>query len=283
VKKASPNPSSWQEAASSSWRSAQTGPWFMSSFPIHPDGWPEAAVEARSLSVAYRGKRRSATVLREFTASFQPGITGLVGPNGAGKTTFLRAVAGLLPTSPGSLLIHGREPRAFRLESGMGILPESPSLPGHLTASEFLSGLQGSNPTLLSVPAGEPGGGRAPLGLDGLNGLEHRRLDTLSLGQRKRVALTAALTGDPAVLLLDEPTNGLDPVAVRVLRETLREERARGATLIVSSHHLDELQRLADALVFVREGRVAGAWTRADALDRFGTLESLFHHALEGE
>jgi len=222
-------------------------------------------------------------VLREFTASFRPGITGLVGPNGAGKTTFLRAVAGLLPTLPGTLLIHGRDPRTLRLMAGMGILPESPSLPGHLTVGEFLSGLQGSPPRRPSVPAGASGGGRAPLGLDGLDVLEHRRLDTLSLGQRKRVALTAALTGDPPVLLLDEPTNGLDPAAVRVLRETLGGVRARGATVIVSSHHLDELQRLADALVFVREGRVAGAWTRADALDRFGTLESLFHHALEGE
>jgi len=254
----------------------------MSSFPTHPDGRSGAVVEARNLSVAYGGKRRmrTPTVLREFTATFLPGITGLVGPNGAGKTTFLRAVAGLLPISSGTLQIHGREPRAFRLESRMGILPESPSLPGHLTVGEFLSGLQGSshahssNASAGSVEAG------ALLGTDRLGGLERRRLDTLSLGQRKRAALSAALMGDPALLLLDEPTNGLDPVAVRSLRETLRVERARGATVIVSSHHLDELQRLADALVFVKEGRVAGEWTRTDALGRFGTLESLFHRAL---
>ena len=98
-----------------------------------------------------------------------------------------------------------------------------------------------------------------------LDGLRHRRLDSLSLGQRKRVALAATLLGSPDVTLLDEPTNGLDPLAVRGLREALMVEREQGRNLVVSSHHLDELQRIADVLVFMKGGRAAGTWTRANS------------------
>jgi ABC-2 type transport system ATP-binding protein len=229
---------------------------------------PGSRVAARDLVATYGRGRRARPGLRGFTAGFGPGITGLVGPNGAGKTTFLRAVAGLLPLASGSLEIDGETSEAFVAARGLGFLPETPRFPGYLTVQEFLSGLHG---------CGSDGGwGREA----GLQALLRSPLDSLSMGQRKKVALAAALLGSPEVILLDEPTNGLDPTATRDLRETLLREKEGGATLIVSSHHLDELQRIADALVFVKGGRVAGSWTRRDALASFGTLESLFHHVL---
>jgi ABC-2 type transport system ATP-binding protein len=240
----------------------------MSSSQASTEGGPGPGVVARDVYAAYGGRRRAHLGLQGFTADFRPGITGLVGPNGAGKTTFLRSVAGLLTPSSGLLEIYGESPNAYVAARGIGFLPETPVLPGYLAVQEFLSGLRGPH-----------SGGAA--GRDaGLQGLMQRPLDSLSMGQRKKAALTAALLRGPDIVLLDEPTNGLDPMAARDLRETLLDERERGATLIVSSHHMDELQRIADALVFVKEGRVAGAWSRDDALDSFGTLESLFDHVL---
>ncbi len=230
-------------------------------------------VTAKELVVEYGGNGKGHLGLQGLTASFPPGITGLIGPNGAGKTTFFRAAAGLLPLKGGTLEIGGKTPRSFLDDGGVGFLPENPILPPYLSVEEFFLGLA---PDDDSAPRRD--GVESPW-LAGLSGLLDKRLHTLSLGQRKKVALSAALLGGPTLLLLDEPTNGLDPLAVRELRESLRGEGSRGTTVIISSHHLDELQRLADGLVFVRDGAAAGAWSREEALGSFGTLECLFDQA----
>jgi ABC-2 type transport system ATP-binding protein len=95
--------------------------------------------------------------------------------------------------------------------------------------------------------------------------------------------MAAALTADPALLLLDEPTNGLDPLAVRWLREVLLDLKKGGKAILISSHHLDELQRLADVLIFVRSGRSTGSWSRSQALRDFPSLEALFEFQISGE
>ena len=232
-------------------------------------------VVASALVVTYGRRGKSGFGLHGFDATFSPGITGLVGPNGAGKTTFLRTACGLLSPDSGHIEIQGKPPTIYVAESGIGFLPENPELPGYLTVGEFLEGLP-------------PFEGRQPERNEGarwilrVEELLERSCGALSMGQRKKVALAASLKGSPDVLLLDEPTNGLDPMAVKELRRTLMEERERGITIIVSSHHLDELQRIADALVFVREGELAGAWTRSDALTGFSSLEALFDHVFVG-
>jgi len=233
-------------------------------------------IVATELVVAY-GKRGQASFgLHGFSATFAPGITGLVGPNGAGKTTLLRTACGLLPPTSGQLEIMGKPPSAYVAEWGIGFLPENPVLPEYLTVGEFLEGVPPFETHLRDGKAG-------PRWILRVGELMEKSCDSLSLGQRKKVALAAALKGNPQVLLLDEPTNGLDPLAVKELRRTLMEERDRGITIIVSSHHLDELQRVADALVFVRKGELAGAWTRTEALGAFPSLEALFDHVFGGE
>jgi ABC-2 type transport system ATP-binding protein len=253
----------------------------MSSYSRIVEGRGSARVTSRDLVVAYGRTPGSDPGLRGFTADFFQGITGLVGPNGAGKTTFLRSVAGLLSPSSGSLEVHGMNPSAFASTRGIGFLPENPALPDYLTADEFLEGLQDLR---YRSQAGRDQK-RCSAGPDRdfpFPGRPRNRLAELSQGQRKRVALSAALLGEPEVLLLDEPTNGLDPWAVRELRGVLRSERRRGTTLIVSSHHLDELHRIADAVVFVAEGTVAGVWARRETLGSFATLEALFEHVVGG-
>jgi ABC-2 type transport system ATP-binding protein len=161
----------------------------------------------------------------------------------------------------------------------VGFLPERPVLPEYLKVGEFLAGL----PSSRSDPEkgeGEGGAERSPV--HGVGALLHRPISSLSMGQRKKVALAAALRDGPEILLLDEPTNGLDPLATVELREILRTEKTRGVTLIVSSHHLDELQRVADTVVFLKDGREAGEWCRSEALEEFGTLEALFRHVFGG-
>lgn len=230
---------------------------------------------ARDLTVAYGRRKGPALGLQGFTARFAPGITGLVGPNGAGKSTFLRTSCGLLEPSGGSLTVGGSEPSAFVAAHGVGFLPENPAFPPYLTVKEFLSGLLPAGPEL-------PPQEGDPLGIPGLGSLLARRIEVLSHGQRKKVALAAALSGSPELFLLDEPTNGLDPSAVRELREVLTGLGRKGLTVIVSSHHLDELQRMADALVFVQGGRALGSWTREGALREHGSFDALYENVFLG-
>lgn len=213
-------------------------------------------------------------VLDGFDASFHPGITGLVGPNGAGKTTFLRTACGLLEPVSGKVEVGGQRPGDYLATHGVGFLPEKPMLPPYLTVGEFLDGLPPYGP-----PTDDPtrNGGESPR----IGSLLEKPVTSLSHGEGKKVALAAFLKGGPRVLLLDEPTNGLDPMAVMEVRSILLEERDRGATIIVSSHHLDELQRVADAYVFVHEGHAVGSWTRGSVMEGFSSLEALFYHLFE--
>ncbi len=232
-------------------------------------------VSARELRAGYgRGIRHLA--LRGFNAEVGPGITGLVGPNGAGKTTLLRILAGVLRPLSGQVEVLGGPPESQRTRGRIGYLTEIPPLPHYLTAEEFLSGLP--TPEALEVPAGSPM--PEPTLPPNLRG---RSIGSLSLGQRKRVALTAALSGDPDLLLLDEPTNGLDPLALRWLREVLLGLKKSGKSILISSHHLDELQRLADVLIFVRNGKSTGSWSRWEVFRDFPSLEALFESQIPGE
>ncbi len=247
----------------------------MSCSPHATEAGQSLVVVADDLHVAYGSGSRRRFGLEGFSAVFAPGITGLIGPNGAGKSTLLRTACGLLPPVRGTLRLGGMDPKAYVTAHGVGFLPETPPLPAFLTVREFLEGV---------LPGGRGGAlpGGDPPALPGLGALLDRRLDSLSLGQRKKAALAASLLGSPSLLLLDEPTNGLDPMAVRELREVLTGLGRGGTTLIVSSHHLDELQRLADVLVFVRGGRALGSWTRAQTLDGFGSFDGLYEHVFLG-
>jgi ABC-2 type transport system ATP-binding protein len=199
------------------------------------------------------------------------GIVGLVGANGAGKTTLLRIAAGLLAPSAGKILVGGRSAVAHRVALGVGIIPDGGQLPPYLTVSAFLDGLR------LAAGAPAPTEAESAIAADfAIDELGARRLNALSLGQRRRVELLAALIGDPDLLLLDEPTNGLDPMAMAALRRGLLSARRPGRLIVVSSHHLDELQRLAQWIVLMHEGRIVGSESAATMLARGSSLEEIF-------
>ena len=209
--------------------------------------------------------------LRGVSLSLGEGLVGLVGANGAGKTTLLRLMAGLLAPSAGTVLVGGRTAVAHRVAFGVGCIPDAAQLPPYLRVQAFLDGLRRA--------AGSPpptAGEAAIYAALGVADLATRPLAALSLGQRRRVELCAALIGDPDVLLLDEPTNGLDPLAMTALRSGLLEARRPGRVIIVSSHHLDELQRIADLVVLMHEGAVVASEAASTLLARGRSLEDVF-------
>jgi ABC-2 type transport system ATP-binding protein len=189
-------------------------------------------------------------------------VTGFLGPNGAGKTTTMRAVLGLVRPTSGTARVLGRPFREL-------------DEPAHrvgavLEATAFHPGRSGRNH--LRVLAAEAGiaTGRVDevLALVELTDAARRRTGGYSLGMRQRLALAAALLGDPEVLVLDEPANGLDPAGVRWLRDLLRELAARGRTILVSSHILSEVEVIADEIVIIHKGRFVASGTTQELVAR---------------
>ena len=186
-------------------------------------------------------------------------IYGFLGPNGAGKTTTIRLLMGFVKPTAGSarVLAHDawREGVAARRDLGYLVPPEA--LYRDMTGRDqldYAADLSGRLPILRDRLLEALELDRAALG---------RRLGTYSKGMRQKLALTAALQHDPALLILDEPTDGLDPLIQRAFEEVLRELRARGRTIFMSSHDLAEVERTCERVAVVREGRLIAEETIA--------------------
>ena len=208
-------------------------------------------------------------------------VTGFLGPNGAGKTTTLRSLLGLVRPDRGSATFAG-VPYAR--------LADPPRQVGAVLEARFHPGRRaGDHLAVLATAAGLPLD-RVPAVLDAvdLGAAAGRRVGGFSLGMRQRLALAAALLGDPVVLVLDEPANGLDPQGVRWLRGFLRRFAAGGGTVLVSSHGLAEVAQTVDDVVIVVAGRAVAQGPVAEVLRRTGepSLEDAFFHlthsAMEG-
>jgi ABC-2 type transport system ATP-binding protein len=192
--------------------------------------------------------------LSELSCSFGPGVTGLLGPNGAGKTTLMRAMTGLIGVNQGSVHIEGKDPRKSRAIQGrISLVPEDEAVPAGLTARQFVRYVA----DLHRVPDREVPD--AALAIVGMLGTADRRVDTFSKGMRQRTKVAAALVSNPQVLVLDEPLNGADPVQRVHLIALFKELGARGRTVIVSSHVLNEVERLAERVIVIMHGRLAAA------------------------
>ena len=181
-------------------------------------------------------------------------IYGFVGRNGAGKTTLIRLICGLqLPTSGGYTLYGVRNTDAAigRCRRRMGAVVESPAIYPDMTAEENLR----QQALVLGLPS--DGGAKALLQLVGLGDAGRKKAKNFSLGMRQRLGIAIALTGSPELLVLDEPVNGLDPQGIIEMRELiLKLNREQGITVLISSHILDELSRLATHYGFIDGGRM---------------------------
>jgi ABC-2 type transport system ATP-binding protein len=210
----------------------------------------DATVEATEVSVWFGPK----VALTELSCSFGPGVAGLLGPNGAGKTTFMRAITGLLPVSAGRLRVAGGDPRRDRaVQRSIALVSEDEAVPGAVSARELVRYVADLH------RVADRGASERALATVGLLDVADRAVGTFSKGMRQRTKVAAALVTDPEVLVLDEPLNGADPVQRANLIELFRRLGAEGRTVIVSSHVLNEVERLADRVIVVIQGRLAAA------------------------
>jgi sodium transport system ATP-binding protein len=208
-------------------------------------------------------------------------ITGLLGPNGAGKSTTLRMLYGVLTPDGGSARIDGIDIRGetSAARSRLGVLPHAPGLYGNLTAREnieYFGALHGLSKDLMRERTANLS--RAL----GMQGFVDRRAKGFSQGQRIKVAVARALIHDPSNLVLDEPTNGLDVMAIRNLRDILRDLKLQGRCILFSSHVMQEVAVLCDRVVILGQGRVLADDTLAGLRARLGaaSLEEAFLEVL---
>jgi ABC-2 type transport system ATP-binding protein len=212
---------------------------------------PDPTVEVTEVSKWFGQK----VAVSDVTCSFGRGLTGLLGPNGAGKTTLLRMLTGLTLPSQGHVLVKGEEPRTnVARYRDVGFVPEETALYNTLSGEQYvafaatLSGV--ANPTLAA---------RQALETVGLTADKDRSVGGFSKGMRQRAKVAAALVHDPEILILDEPLNGTDPVQRAHLIGLFRELANRGNTVIVSSHVLQEVERMTDRVIAIVDGKLAAA------------------------
>jgi ABC-2 type transport system ATP-binding protein len=195
-------------------------------------------------------------------------VLGLLGPNGAGKTTVLRMLMGVIEPTSGELRAFGHRVSAgAAVLSRIGSFVEGPGFLPHLSGLENLRLYWSAT----GRPAADAGIDEA-LAIAGLGHAVHRRVATYSQGMRQRLAIAQAMLGRPDLLVLDEPTNGLDPPQIHAMREVLRDYAARGATVLVSSHLLAEVEQICTHVVVMHRGRLVAAGTVADIVAGTGMV-----------
>jgi ABC-2 type transport system ATP-binding protein len=186
---------------------------------------------------------------------------GLLGPNGAGKTTTIEICEGLLASDSGSVLVLGKswETDAHDLREMLGIQLQDTQLAEKLTVDETLTVFQS-----FYREAREVGD---VIDLVELGEKRFSRVGTLSGGQKQRLAVACALVGDPELLFLDEPTTGLDPQSRRQLWDLVSEFRAEGKTVVLTTHYMEEAERLCDRVAIVDHGRIIALGTPGELID----------------
>jgi ABC-2 type transport system ATP-binding protein len=217
---------------------------------------PLPVLEVGAVSKVYRDPmtRKPFTAVEGISLSLRRGeIFGLLGANGAGKTTTIKMILGLTRPTGGTIRIWGRAPHDRAARMRLGYLPENPCFYDHLTAREFL-GLVGSLFDLSSRTT--------RLRSDellkrlGLEADARKPLRKFSKGMTQRLGICQALMNEPDLLILDEPMSGLDPMGRADVKQILREERGRGASVLMSSHVLAETETLCDRVAILHRGRV---------------------------
>ena len=189
-------------------------------------------------------------------------VFGFLGPNGAGKTTTIRTLLDLLHPTSGSARLFGLDSRreSLAIRARLGNLPGDFSCDPHLTGRELLS--------FLAEVRGVRGLGRAPQLAERFRADLDRPLGELSRGNRQKVGLIQAFFHEPELLILDEPTGGLDPLMQEEFLELVRDEGERGTSVFLSSHELDEVQRVCDRVGIIRDGRLVAVEKVAELTGR---------------
>ncbi len=220
-------------------------------------------VVAEAITKVFGARRRRRAVVDACTFRLEPGeIMGIVGPNGAGKTTLLRLVAGELPLTTGTLAVAGHRAGTRRARRAVGYAADPPIAPPELTGTEWLA--------YLASQRARSSGERARLVRSAVEvgetaSFTARRIATYSRGMAQRLGLAAACVRNPAVLVLDEVLSGVDPLVHRRLRQQIASHARAGVGVLIASHDLAAIERLATRVVLLWDGRIV-ADVRAAAL-----------------
>ncbi len=208
------------------------------------------AIETRQLRKEFNGR----TAVRGLSLTVNRGeIFGFLGPNGAGKSTSIKMLLGLVRPSGGEAFVLGAPIGDVAVRQRIGFLPEDFRFYDWLTATELLE-LHGR---LAGMPD-DKARARSPQMLDVVGMTQHaqRRVKGFSKGMLQRLGLAQALIHEPDIIFLDEPTSGLDPMGRRMVRDVIRAERDRGATIFLNSHLLSEIEVTCDRVAFIKDGEV---------------------------
>ncbi len=238
----------------------------------------EPALEIRELRKVYGEK----AALDGLSLTVERGcFFGFLGPNGAGKTTTIKMLMGLAPPTSGEMRILGHAMPAEHLavKSRIGLVPDDTLLFDHLTGGEFIEfagRMYGLGRELARHRAQEL------LSLFELDGAGRKMIGEYSKGMRKRVALAAALIHRPDLYLLDEPFEGVDAVGARLMKDILLDQVAQGATIFLTSHVLEVVERLCSRVAIINEGRLVVEGSLEELRSGEETLEDLFVRVVGG-
>jgi len=228
-------------------------------------------IQARALTKRF--EKFTAVDAIDFAVS--PGETfGFLGPNGAGKTSTMRMIGCTSPATSGELRVMGMDPetQARQIKARLGVVPQQDNLDIELTVRENLlmyaryfdvpraTAVKRTEELLQFVQLSERAGSQ---------------VETLSGGLKRRLTIARALVNEPDIVLLDEPTTGLDPQARHVIWERLYQLKRRGATLLLTTHYMDEAEQLCDRLVVMDKAKIVAEGSPRDLIERFSTREVL--------
>jgi ABC-2 type transport system ATP-binding protein len=225
------------------------------------------AIEVEGLRKSYGGRE----VLHDLSFSVETGeVFALLGPNGAGKTTTVEILEGYRRRDAGDVRVLGHDPQrpGSDFRARIGIVLQSSAVYHLLSVREMLRLFAGYYPGPRPVDE--------VVELVGLGEKRDARVRTLSGGQLRRLDLALALVGDPELLFLDEPTTGFDPGARRQAWETVRELRTLGKSIVLTTHYMEEAQRLADRVAILRDGRIVATGSPRELLTGHAAVEIRF-------
>lgn len=211
-------------------------------------------------------------VLKDISFTIKSGsICGLLGVNGAGKSTLMKILYGLESQSAGEILFDGKTSKEIKDDKKFGALIESPAIYMNLSAFDNLK----TKALLYDIPDETI---RETLNLIGLANTGRKKAGKFSLGMKQRLGLGMAIITDPEFLILDEPTNGLDPDGIKELLDLINSLKQKGMTILISSHQLHEVSKIANDIVILHQGEIHYNQPNQDKQD----LEKLFFSIVHG-
>lgn len=188
-------------------------------------------------------------ILKNINFSVHQGeVVCLLGPNGAGKTTLISCMLGLLKSNAGQIKVFGHSPQSLNARKKIGATPQELDFPNHLKVCEILKSVSQHFPDPYPIESLKK--------TFRLEKIWHQTCYTLSGGEKRRLALACAFVGRPELVYLDEPTNGVDIESRGLLLETIKEFVQRGTSIVLTTHYLDEAEKLSDRVILLNEGQI---------------------------